>query len=164
MRSATVAVEIERKYLVADGWSPPADVRPVPLRQGYLSEPASGTEIRLRAAGDRELMTVKRRRVSTGASVRDEIEFPLPAGVFDELWPLTDGQQLAKLRYPVPIGPHVATVDVYTGRHAGLRVVEVEFDSEPAAADFRPPDWFGPEVTGDPRYANRLLAVDGTPN
>jgi CYTH domain-containing protein len=153
-----VAVEIERKFLVADDWSPPADARSVPLRQGYLTDPAASTEIRLRGAGDRELMTVKRDRVATGASVRDEVEFPLPAGVFDQLWPLTEGRQLTKLRYPVPIGHHVATVDVYTGRHAGLRVVEVEFDSEPAAAAFVPPDWFGPEITGNPRYANRLLA------
>ncbi|HEX4701319.1 MAG TPA: CYTH domain-containing protein [Pseudonocardiaceae bacterium] len=158
-----MAVEIERKYLVAADWSPPAGVQPVALRQGYLSGPASDTEVRVRAAGDRELMTVKRRRVSTAASVRDEIEFPLPEGVFDELWQLTEGQRLAKLRYPVPIGEHVATVDVYTGRHAGLRVVEVEFASEPAAAAFVPPAWFGPEVTGDPRYANRLLAIEGAP-
>ncbi|HEX4721545.1 MAG TPA: CYTH domain-containing protein [Pseudonocardiaceae bacterium] len=156
-----MAVEIERKFLVADDWTPPADSVPDQLRQGYLT-PASATdtEIRLRGAGDRELMTVKRSRAATGANVRDEVEFPLPAGVFDELWPLTDGQQLTKLRYPVPIGDHLATVDVYTGRHTGLRVVEVEFDSEPAAAEFTPPAWFGPEITGDPRYANRLLASE----
>jgi CYTH domain-containing protein len=154
-----VAVEIERKFLVADDWSPPSDAEPTPLRQGYLTDPSAGTEIRLRGAGDRELMTVKRDRVTAGASnVRDEVEFPLPDGVFGDLWPLTEGRRLTKLRYPVPIGPHLATVDVYTGQHTGLRVVEVEFDSEPAAAAFTPPSWFGPEVTGDPRYANRLLA------
>jgi CYTH domain-containing protein len=38
-------------------------------------------------------------------------------------------------------------------------VVEVEFDSEPAAAAFTPPAWFGPEITGDSRYSNRVLAL-----
>jgi adenylate cyclase len=130
------------------------------LRQGYLTEAtADGTEVRLRAAGERQLMTVKRSRAATGVAVRDEVEFPLPDGVFDQLWPLTAGQWLTKLRYDVPLGDLVASVDVYTGRHEGLRVVEVEFDSEPAAAEFTPPDWFGPEVTGDSRYSNRLLAI-----
>jgi CYTH domain-containing protein len=155
-----VALEIERKFLVADGWSPPPDVEPTPLRQGYLTgADADGTEVRLRAAGERELMTVKRRRAATGAAVRDEVEFPLPDGVFDQLWPLTGDQWLTKLRYDVPIGDFVASVDVYTGRHEGLRVVEVEFDSEPAAAEFTPPAWFGPEITGDSRYSNRVLAL-----
>lgn len=153
-----MAVEIERKFLVADDWTVPPDTEPTSLRQGYLTDTSAGTEIRLRGAGERELMTVKRDRAADGASVRDEIEFPLPPGVFDQLWALTEGHRLTKLRYPVPIGEHLATVDVYTGRHAGLRVVEVEFDSEPAAAAFVAPAWFGDEITGDPRYANRLLA------
>jgi adenylate cyclase len=38
--------------------------------------------------------------------------------------------------------------------------VEVEFDSEAAAGAFTPPAWFGPEITGHPRYSNRLLAGD----
>jgi adenylate cyclase len=40
---------------------------------------------------------------------------------------------------------------------------EVEFDSEAASDEFEPPDWLGAEVTGDPRYANEALAVDGMP-
>lgn len=154
-----MAVEIERKFLVADDWVPPSDAVPVPMRQGYLTAPGATVEVRLRGAGDRSLMTVKRDRQATGANVRDEVEFPVAGDVFDQLWPMAGDAHLTKLRYPVPIGDGlVATVDVYTGRHAGLRVVEVEFDSEPAAVAFVAPPWFGAEVTGDPRYANRLLA------
>ena len=154
-----MAVEIERKFLVADDWTPPDDGSPAALRQGYLTDPGAGIEVRLRGSDDRELMTVKRDRPSNGANVRDEVEFPLPDGVFDQLWALTEGQRLTKLRYTIPIGDGLdATVDVYTERHSGLRVVEVEFTDETAAANFEPPAWFGPEVTGDPRYANRLLA------
>jgi len=154
-----VAVEIERKFLVADDWAPPSDSAPVSLKQGYLTGSGAPVEIRLRGAGDRTLLTVKRDRPATGVNVRDEVEFAVPGDVFDQLWPMTGEAHLTKLRYPVPIADGlVATVDVYTGRHAGLRVVEVEFASEPAAAAFVPPPWFGPEITGDPRYANRLLA------
>lgn len=152
-------MEIERKFLVRGDWSPPPDADAKPIRQGYLTDTGSGTEVRVRAHGDRRLMTVKRDRASAGANVRDEIEFPVPDDVFDELWQLTEGQRVAKLRYSIPVGPHTATVDVYADRPDHLRVVEVEFDSEDAAAEFEPPDWFGTDVTGDPRYANRLLAT-----
>ncbi|HKN96698.1 MAG TPA: CYTH domain-containing protein [Pseudonocardiaceae bacterium] len=152
-----MATEIERKFLVALDWSP-GELDPTPVRQGYLTDNGAGTEIRVRAHGQRRLMTVKRRRSSAGAAVRDEIEFAVPDQVFDELWLLTEGQRVAKLRYAVPLGELQATVDVYADRNDGLRVVEVEFPSEQAAAEFTPPEWFGPEVTGDPRYSNRRLA------
>ncbi|HEX3650640.1 MAG TPA: CYTH domain-containing protein [Pseudonocardiaceae bacterium] len=152
-----MATEIERKFLVALDWSP-GELEPIPVRQGYLTDNGAGTEIRVRAHGQERLMTVKRSRSSSGASVRDEIEFPLPEHVFDELWLLTEGQRVAKLRYAVPLGELEATVDVYADRNDGLRVVEVEFPDEQVAAGFTPPDWFGPEVTGDPRYSNRRLA------
>jgi CYTH domain-containing protein len=153
-----VAVEIERKFLVAEDWTPPRGVEPKPIRQGYLTESGSGTEVRVRAHGDVRLMTVKRSRSAMGVAVRDEIEFPVPPAVFDELWLLTEGQRVAKLRYTVAVGDVTATVDVYVDRNDGLSVVEVEFDSEAAAAAFQPPGWFGPDVTGDARYSNRCLA------
>jgi adenylate cyclase len=154
-----VALEIERKFLVANRWLPPEDIEAKPIRQGYLTDSGSGTEVRVRAHGDRKLMTVKRSRTATGAAVREEIEFPVQDSVFDDLWQLTEGQRVAKLRYAIPIADDlVATVDVYADRPDGLRVVEVEFDSEEAASNFQPPDWFGPDVSGDPRYANRRLA------
>lgn len=153
-----MAVEIERKFLVADDWTPPADIEPKPIRQGYLTDSGAGTEVRVRAHGERRLMTVKRGRAANGVAVRDEIEFPIPDNVFDELWQLTEGQRIEKLRYAIPIEGATATVDVYVDGNAGLNVVEVEFDSESAASAFDPPAWFGADVTGDPRYSNRRMA------
>jgi adenylate cyclase len=152
-----MATEIERKFLVADSWSP-EEFDVTPIRQGYLTDSGAGTEVRVRANGGLRLMTVKRSRTASGAAVRDEIEFPITDDVFDELWQLTEGQRIAKLRYRVPLGELTAEVDVYADRSDGLRVVEVEFASEQAAAEFTPPDWFGADVTGDPRYSNRRLA------
>jgi adenylate cyclase len=154
-----MAMEIERKFLVADGWSPSADDDGTPIRQGYLTDSGAGTEVRVRAYGDTWLMTVKRSHKAVGAAVRDEIEFPIPEDVFDDLWQLTEGQRVVKVRYAVPVGQHTATVDVYVDRDDAPPVVEVEFDSEDAAAAFQPPSWFGPDVTGDSRYSNRRLAM-----
>jgi adenylate cyclase len=44
-----------------------------------------------------------------------------------------------------------------------LSTVEVEFSSESEAETFRPPAWFGKEVTADPRYRNWALALSGAP-
>ncbi len=57
----------------------------------------------------------------------------------------------------------MAEVDVYRGPLAGLVTVEVEFDDLNSASMFSPPFWFGNELTGDSRYSNQSLAVDGLP-
>jgi CYTH domain-containing protein len=54
-------------------------------------------------------------------------------------------------------------VDVYADQLDGLVIAEVEFDSEADADRFEPPAWFGREVTGEVKYSNVNLAVDGLP-
>jgi len=49
-------------------------------------------------------------------------------------------------------------IDVYQGDLEGLAVAEVE-DPE----GFKPPEWFGAEVTEDERFKNKWLAVKGVP-
>jgi CYTH domain-containing protein len=63
----------------------------------------------------------------------------------------------------VPVGDHVAELDLFDGGLAGFRLVEVEFPSVEASRVFTPPDWFGAEVTEDKRYKNKWLAVNGIP-
>ena len=54
-------------------------------------------------------------------------------------------------------------VDFYEDALAGLRVAEVEFPDEAAAGRFRPLEWFGREITGDPAYRNETLSRVGRP-
>jgi hypothetical protein len=42
-----------------------------------------------------------------------------------------------------------------------LHLVSMEFDTEEQARNFHPLEWFGPEVTADPRYTNQSLALRG---
>ena len=44
------------------------------------------------------------------------------------------------------------------GPFAPLVLAEVEFPDEAAANDFRPPEWFGEEVTYDPAYTNAAMS------
>jgi adenylate cyclase len=155
-----VAIEIERKFLVAEV---PGDLGRHPsgrLRQGYLAVEAGGAEVRIRADDDSTVLTVKRGAGRT----RAEEEVPIDRTAFDRLWPLTEGRRVEKVRHLVPAGDGlVLEVDVYEGDLAGLVVAEVEFPSEAAADAWAPPAWLGDEVTTDERYKNHRLAVDGVP-
>lgn len=146
--------EIERKFLVR---KLPEDLASHPsteISQGYLVSMDDGLQVRLRKKSGQYSLTYKRGL----GNVREEREVALTAEQFATLWPATAGKRLVKTRYEIPFGDRVVEIDLYGGKHEGLIVAEVEFDDEESAINFRPPDWLGDDVTGDPRYSNQLLA------
>jgi CYTH domain-containing protein/CHAD domain-containing protein len=151
-------MEIERKFLIGHS---PHGLERYPhheIAQGYLLSAGDDLEVRLRARDGESFLTVKQ-----GAGLaREEDEKAIDRERFDRLWPLTDGHRIQKVRYTIP-GEAGLTIelDVYAGALDGLVICEVEFDSEAQAQRFNVPAWFGPEVTGDRRYANQRLAADG---
>jgi adenylate cyclase len=149
--------EIERKFVVDQLPDEVAAGASEHIRQGYLTiEPA---EVRLRSRDDATYeLTVK----SLGGLSRSEVNLPLTAEQFEELWPLVQ-RSIEKNRALHEIGGWTAEVDVYHDKLAGLVLVEVEFRSEADAQAFTPPAWFGVEVTEDPRYRNVSLAVADEP-
>jgi CYTH domain-containing protein/CHAD domain-containing protein len=152
-----VAAEVERKFLLAEAPDRLRDCASARIEQGYVTL-ADGVEVRLRRAEDRRLLTVKR----GDGEVREEVEVGLSDDQFEALWPLTESQRLRKTRYLIPLGDGLlAEVDVYEDDLQGLVTAEVEFDSEQRSRDFQPPRWLGEEVTGDRRYSNRSLALEG---
>lgn len=153
-KNGKAAREIERKFLLKRLPQKLRQFRNRSIEQGYLSVKADGTQIRLRKAGQRYSLTIKRGR---GVS-RQEIEIDLTRGQFDALWPSTAGCRLTKTRYDVPLGKRTVEIDIYRGRNDGLIVAEIEFEDERACRRFQPPEWFGAEVSGKSRYSNVLLA------
>ncbi len=155
----TMATEIERKFLLDE---PPEQIRGRTgqrIEQGYMTSRES-VEVRLRKVEDGRLLTAKLGHGET----RVEVEIPLGTNQFDALWPLTEPRRLRKTRYLVPLGHGLeAEVDVYEGDLAGLVTAEVEFGFARQSRDFQPPAWLGREVTGDRRYANQSLALEGIP-
>lgn len=152
--------EIERKFLVHQSPLHLA-IDSLPLRQGYLAVDSDvSASVRVRQEGRFFNLTAK-----TGSGLcRGEEEIELTCLEFDRLWTLTNGR-VEKTRYTVPLTGHkeVAVVDVFKGPLQGLLLVEVEFDTVDRATAFTPPDWFGDEVTEDPRYTNASLARFGLP-
>jgi CYTH domain-containing protein len=151
-------VEIERKFLVSQA---PADLPPgEPIEQGYLAVAPDGTEVRIRRRAGRSTLTIK----SGPARVRVEEELDIDDRRFEALWALTEGRRIAKTRHLVPLdGDLTLELDVYAEDLDGLLTAEVEFASEQASLAFDPPGWLGAEVTGDARYANQSLALQGAP-
>jgi adenylate cyclase len=152
--------EIERKWVLDAPPRWPADHIARRVEQGYVALDAAGAEVRVRRADEDLTLTIK----SAPGLVRVEEELALSAAQFDSLWALTEGRRIVKIRHLISLADGLtAEVDVYEGALSGLVTAEVEFSSEEASAAFEPPEWLGREVTGDKRYANRALAVDGLP-
>jgi adenylate cyclase len=146
--------EIERKFLLRREPDTLKRSRCYIIEQGYLASESAGRQVRLRKKGNVATLTFK---VGRG-SHREEREIRLSPKQFATLWPGTAGRRLCKTRYEIPWKNLLIEIDVYRGRHDGLVVAEVEFPDRVSCRKFKPPSWFGREVTGQKRYSNVRLA------
>jgi CYTH domain-containing protein len=146
--------EIERKFLVREIPEQLKHRRHYQIAQGYLASEPKGRHVRLRKKGKTASLTFK---VGRGAH-REEREIKLSPKQFATLWPATAGRRLRKVRYDIPWRNLVIEIDVYRGKHSGLVVAEVEFPDLVTCREFKPPRWFGREVTGQRPYSNVRLA------
>ena len=146
--------EIERKFLIKRLPVKILRSRHFSIAQGYLVNEARGRHVRLRKKGKSAFLTFK---VGRGSS-REEREIRLSPAQFAMLWPATRGRRLRKTRYEIPWKKLKIEVDIYHGRNHGLRVAEVEFPNHARCRQFKPPRWFGREITGEKRYSNVRLA------
>lgn len=148
-----MALEIERKFLVADTSFMAEATEALRIRQGYLSLRPEST-VRIRIKGPRAFLTVK--GLNNGP-VRHEWEYEVPLADAEQMFALCEGTTVDKVRHLVP-GPdgHIWEVDVFASPVDGLMLAEVELPS--ADAQVALPPWLGAEVTDDPRYFNSAIA------
>jgi CYTH domain-containing protein len=146
--------EIERKFLIK---RLPLEIlrsRHFQIAQGYLANETGGRHVRLRKKRKTTSLTFKVGR----AASREEREIRLSPKQFATLWPATAGRRLRKTRYEIPWKNLKIEIDIYHGSNDGLMVAEVEFPSHASCRQFKPPRWFGREITGEKRYSNVRLA------
>jgi len=145
--------EIERRFILE---VVPEEVLSSPsvlIQQGYIT--GHPVTVRLRKIEDEGVfLTVKRGSLPN----REEREVHLTHEQFEVLWPVTEGWRLEKRRYRCPWNEHVIEVDVFDGRHLGLIIAEVEFETVIASEQFTPPSWFGREITDDKNFSNAKLS------
>ena len=142
-----MAVEIERKFLIAnDGWKNSV-VRRVRIRDGLIAN-NKGHKARVRIADD--LATIALKSQKRGL-VRAEFEYPIPYSDAQEILRIMcDGNVLDKVRHFVPYASNTWQVDVYEGLLDGVVLAEIELTD--ADQKLTLPDWIGAEVSADPRY------------
>lgn len=154
-----MALEIERKFLLAsDAWRVRV-ARSERMAQGYLNDAESVTagrqnvSVRVRIAGEVAHLNIKSREL--GAS-RQEFEYPLPVHEAEALLALCVGGRIGKCRHYVTHEGHLWEIDEFDGDNTGLVVAEIELSAVDEA--FAKPDWLGSEVTDQSRYYNLMLA------
>ncbi len=146
-----MGLEIERKFLVGVDFRPPESAGTV-YRQGYLPGDRLITT-RVRIAGERGLITIK--GPSQGAT-RAEFEYDIPLRDAEQmLAQLCERPLVEKVRYELTHAGKGWSVDIFSGENQGLRVAEIELESEDEV--FECPPWVGREVTGLKRYYNVQL-------
>ncbi|WP_045836558.1 CYTH domain-containing protein [Hyphomicrobium sp. 99] len=142
-----MAVEIERKFLVAnDGWRTLC-VRSLSIRDGLIAT-EGGRKVRVRIEGDRATITIKGPR---SGLIRAEFEYEIPLLDSNELLANhCQGRIIEKTRHIVSCGGFTWEIDEYSGDLAGIVIAEIELPA--TGTEFGRPDWLGVEVTGDECY------------
>jgi adenylate cyclase len=148
-----MAIEIERKFLLANhAWRAHSD-RSVRMAQGYLG--GTHCSIRVRVAENGAFLNIKSRELGIS---RQEFEYPIPESDAQSLLKqFADGNAIVKTRHFVRYDSVVFEIDVFEGENAGLVVAEVELAS--VDQQFTAPPWLGSEVTHDARYYNSNLVA-----
>ncbi|OOG38683.1 CYTH domain-containing protein [Rhodanobacter sp. C05] len=150
-----MAIEIERKFLLAnDGWRAAIE-RSESIAQGYLvgaqalRDGSARASVRARLAGEQAWLNIK---AATPGIARAEFEYAIPvADAKVLLATLCDGV-LEKIRHHVHVDGVLFEIDEFLGDNAGLIVAEVELPA--VDASFPRPTWLGREVSALTRYYN----------
>ena len=149
-----MALEIERKFLVADDSYKAMAFHSDRIAQGYICR-EGGNSARVRVRGEKGYITIKGPSLDGGLS-RYEWENEIPASEAWELIRLCHGGIIDKTRYLVKCGSHTFEVDEFHGDNEGLVLAEVELADCNEA--FERPAFIGKEVTGEKRYYNSHLS------
>jgi adenylate cyclase len=146
-----VAVEIERKFLLANEQWRTEVTRSISMAQGYLG--GTNCSVRIRIGDNGAFLNVKSRELGVQ---RLEFEYPVPeADARVMLERLRAGAAIVKTRHLVFREDLCFEIDEFEGQNAGLIVAEIELSA--VNQEFLRPAWLGKEVTDDARYYNSNL-------
>ena len=142
-------MEIERKFLID---KIPDDLESYPfhrIEQAYL---CTNPVVRIRREDDNFYLTYK----GSGLMQREESNLPLTSEGHYHLLAKADGNVIAK---PPDEYTLMIELDIFDKPFDPLIMAEVEFGSIEAAQNFLPPEWFGKDVTYEPKYHNSHMAM-----
>jgi CYTH domain-containing protein len=127
------------------------------VRQGYFPDrPDRGTHVQLEQETGRLIL------VSNQPHGPIEEATDIPRSQAEALLELTAGQ-VEYLEVSLTIGSQAATLRRFLNP-GSLDLLTVPFEHGKRARKVQPLDWFGPEVTEDPAYQGRTMALNGLPS
>ena len=127
------------------------------VRQGYFPDRESRSA-HVQVSGDAAQLILVSQPAAGPLEEPAEISRPQAEALLE----LTAGRT-EYLSIPIDIGSHSATIQRFNAP-APLDLISVAFQHDKSARKFQPPAWFGPEITSDPSYRLRSIALAGLPS
>ena len=146
--------EIERKFLLKELPQNYDKFKKYNIEQTYIN--LNNPEHRIRKQDEIYYETFK----GEGNISRTEEEHTIDEFKYNELLNKGISKTIYKTRYMIPINNNlIAELNIYEKDLKGLYLIEVEFDNIEDASTFIKPDWFGEDVTNNPKFKNQYLAM-----
>jgi CYTH domain-containing protein len=147
-----MALEIERRFLIANPAWRASVAKSTRITQGYLAI-TDDAVIRVRIRDTDGYVTIKSR---DGGIAREEFEYAIPLADARSLLNLCGQRILEKIRHEVNHAGFCWEIDEYLAPLEDLIIAEVELQSE--NEDPPRPSWVGEEITHDGSFSNAALA------
>lgn len=120
--------------------------------------------VRLRSVDDATAFLTVKGRSSDDGLERDEWEYPMEIGLYNNICSTLELVYLRKFRYTCPLGDLIIEVDMFEAEEGAepQKLAEIEF---PVGYDHSQPlylpGWVGEEVTGNVDYYNSVMIKSG---
>ena len=154
-------IELERRFLVL---AVPPNIAAGSYRWRILDRYIPGTRLRLRRmeslAGDQiQRKLTQKFSEATEPTIRTTITNTYLNEVEYRMLEALGGNEILKYRYVIEFQKHQFGIDVFSGRHEGLILAEVEGESELTLRQLSLPAFVGRDVTDDPFFTGGALAT-----
>jgi adenylate cyclase len=165
--------EIERRFLTTDStWRHRANAKEALLiHQGYpaeLQKPDAAVRIRKTINYNNDVLYERGIKMRGTKLSTPEKEWEVSRDEGESLLKDSKEQLLKKIRWMMPLDDGLTTHTDHFQTVRNVResfvISEVEFKTEKEARDFIPPEWLGPEITGQYKWSNHSLCLNGFPN
>jgi len=144
--------EIERKFIVDDIRFLLEEAHSgEKIIQGYLAAD-DNKSVRIRIKGASAWITIK----SGGEFIRDEYQYSIPIEDAHSMMDLCEGEIICKTRYNILCKGKYWALDIFKSP-IKIALAEVELNDEDEEIEL--PIWACKEVTGDPKYYNKNIAM-----
>ena len=157
-------VEIEKKWIINKDKIPYdlSNSKIIKIEQTYI---CFSPEIRVRKINDGEEYTFAvKNNMTLDGMIRDELEDSITQEEYNNLMRKQEGNTIYKTRYQFLNDGYLLAIDIFSGELDGLAYLEIEFENQEEANNFKAPEWVIKDVTSDLNYKNGYLARYGIPN